>query len=271
MPKVENFTKNSDTEWEHDIYNFKVVIHDFTDMDEGYEVQAGSRFSNDKKPIANASSLEEAQEIAVDWMRDHSKPHKLSARISPQIDHLVDYSFDENGMVDYSSWEEAFRSIGFRKAEDDDLSFFASEEGVTTEDMKENPEVIQDDNTYNYSANVSQDINFGTVDAGQQKLISFKVHQGGDVRGNYSSSKFMVSHDVEAYELTQLVNPEIFVDIESPSGDKVSEARLMAGGRVEFDRNELGIEEDQIWKLQEQGMFSTEETEVVLYPMVFEE
>ena len=84
------------------------------------------------------------------------------------------------------------------------------------EDFLSNPNV-KGDNTYNYNAKISNDINMNwLVCADGNVIYVMMVHLGGDIRGNYSEY-FVVKYDF--YELDSLmqtvnINDRYYADVD---------------------------------------------------------
>lgn len=158
----------------------------------------------------------------------------------------VDYTFTEFGDIEYESWVKAFKSIGFKRI---------SREKVQKLMSFDDPNELQNDNTYNYSSHVSPDINFGIHDIEGGTLLVFKVHRGGDIRGNYTDAFYMwnpESKDNIIHELFSVIQPEIDFSIEV-DGERVVDGILMSGGDVEFMENEIDVSRDQIWEWMEES------------------
>lgn len=57
------------------------------------------------------------------------------------------------------------------------------------------------DNTYNWSANISHDINFDCFECDDEKYIAIMVHRSGDIRGNYTFYAILECNLEDLYEL----------------------------------------------------------------------
>ena len=74
------------------------------------------------------------------------------------------------------------------------------------------------DNTYNWSANISHDINFDCFKYDDEKYVAIMVHRGGDVRGNYTyyailKCDFYNLFDLEFYPTKDITGTNLVADL----------------------------------------------------------
>lgn len=74
------------------------------------------------------------------------------------------------------------------------------------------------DNTYNWSANISHDINFDCFEYDDEKYVAIMVHRGGDVRGNYTYYAILKCDledllDVEFYPSVDIEGTNLVADL----------------------------------------------------------
>lgn len=84
-------------------------------------------------------------------------------------------------------------------------------------------------------------------------LLVFKEHKGGDIRGSYTKSKYMVVPEPEdeiQYDLIRVLSPEINFGLKTGDGEEVS-GRVTAMGYTEFDMNDLDLDDTDIQELME--------------------
>lgn len=177
----------------------------------------------------------------------------------------IDYTFDEYSNIKYpDGWINAFRDIGFEK-----ITREEAEKALGFDDPME----VQDDNTYNESAHVWKDINYGITEVPVgapaevpfkgQTILVFKVHQGGDIRSGYSQNTYMVypdSKETLIHEIVPVISPEITFTFENEDGERISSGRLLSGGFVEFDMKHPEIDEETVWQMMEESGSQTKIT-----------
>jgi len=172
----------------------------------------------------------------------------------------IDYSFHSHGLsVEIESWTRAFKAVGFKRVDRE-----VAEKLMGPRNF--NPMDYQDANTYNDTTIIANDINYGlneipemgAVEAERHNLaggtlLAFKEHKGGDIRGSYTKSKYMVSPESEQdmmHELVRVLSPEINFSLETDDGQEVT-GRVTAHGYTEFDRNDLDLDDTDIQEIME--------------------
>lgn len=147
-----------------------------------------------------------------------------------------DYEITEFGSISYiGGFQGMLDRNGYDQVDDDDIrslidyEYGNGETDVSPDDFDDNPEQAiydylqekQNDNTYNYSSAIEKDLNYGFFEVGDRTYMSFKEHQGGDVRGNYSDS---VLYDITDFDngatgdpkmdISALIDPRIYAQVE---------------------------------------------------------
>lgn len=170
----------------------------------------------------------------------------------------IDYHFNQYGLsVEIESWAQAFRAAGFERVDRE-----VAEKLLPFDD----PNELQHANTYNDTTIIANDINYGLNEIPRMgaseadrpelrggTLLVFKEHKGGDIRGSYTKSKYMVAPEPEdeiQYDLIRVLSPEINFGIETPDGEEVA-GRVTAHGYTEFEMNDLGLDDTDVQELME--------------------
>lgn len=164
-----------------------------------------------------------------------------------------DVNFSDYGNVAYpKGWAKAFEQAGFDR--------------ITREELEEivgevDPDRLVQDNTYNKSSNIWKDIQFGInelPDGSGRALLVFRPHSGsGDVRTGYGNARYLIYEDGKDAAISpfhEVAYPEIYFDIyevdsEGGQGERLVSCRLMAGGAVEFQEDQLDLVQDDIWAM----------------------
>ena len=76
----------------------------------------------------------------------------------------------------------------------------------------------ESDNTYNWCANISHDINFDCFEYDGEKYVAIMVHRWGDVRGNYTyyailKCDFYDLFDIEFYPTKDITGTNLVADL----------------------------------------------------------
>lgn len=74
------------------------------------------------------------------------------------------------------------------------------------------------DNTYNWGANISHDINFDCFEYDDEKYVAIMIHRGGDVRGNYTyyailKCDYYDLFDIEFYPSKDIAGTNLVADL----------------------------------------------------------
>ena len=74
------------------------------------------------------------------------------------------------------------------------------------------------DNTYNWGANISHDINFDEFEYDGENYVAIMVHRGGDIRGNYTyyailKCDFYDLLEVEFYPIKDITGTNLVADL----------------------------------------------------------
>ncbi|MFW6008031.1 MAG: hypothetical protein ACOCP8_02090 [archaeon] len=161
----------------------------------------------------------------------------------------IEYEFTDTGLIKYKNgYEEVFETMGYVEIPEEKVKKLAK---------IDNPSEIQNDNTYNYDAYLWKDANFGYMEIPSGVIVSFKVHRGGDVRGNYSENKYYYMEDTclddEIGIIKDIFKPTLQFEFDY-NGEKIK-GRLFSGGEVEWVEKYRGFISEQnigkklIWKL----------------------
>lgn len=165
----------------------------------------------------------------------------------------TEYSFHEYGLsVKIKSWTKAFKEYGFERIKRE-----KAEKILPFDD----PNELQDSNTYNDNTNLANDINYGINEVPSHAphkyaggtLLVFKEHKGGDIRGAYKQSVYMYSPKTKEelmHELHRILALELNVEIEDQNGN-MYQARIDPMGYHEVQKDEIGLDDDDVMGLME--------------------